>query len=89
MSPEYREGDFVLISKIPFIFSPPHPGDVVAFRHAQYGTMIKRINTISPDGQEIFVVGNHPLSVDSYRFGAIHREDILGKVLWHVKKIKG
>jgi signal peptidase I len=86
MSPEYREGDFVLISKIPFIFSPPKPGDIVAFHHAKYGTMIKRISAISPDGLELFVVGSHPYSVDSNRFGPINRKDLLGKVIWHVIK---
>lgn len=86
MSPEYREGDFVLISKIPFIFSPPKPGDVIAFRHAKYGAMIKRISTVSPDGSELFVIGSHPYSVDSNHFGPVPRQDLLGKVVWHLKK---
>ena len=30
--PDFHEGDFVLISKIPFFFRSPSPGDVVVFR---------------------------------------------------------
>ena len=31
LAPEYQNGDFVLVSKIPFLFVPPSPGDIIAF----------------------------------------------------------
>jgi nickel-type superoxide dismutase maturation protease len=86
LSPEVQEGDFVLVCKIPFLFAHPRPGDVVAFRNANYGTMIKRIEAVTPDRQGLFVVGTHPHSVDSRRFGTVPRHQIIGKVIWHIHK---
>lgn len=85
LTPEYQGGDFVLVSKIPFLFSPPAPGDVVAFHQPGYGTLIKRIHDITPDGK-LDVMGSHPGSVDSRVFGPIHRANLLGKVIWHFHK---
>ena len=84
--PAYRDGDFVLASKIPYLFSAVQGGDVVVFRHQVYGTMIKVIDSIIPDTGEIRVVGIHDHSVDSREFGSIRRRDILGKVIWHIKR---
>jgi type IV secretory pathway protease TraF len=47
--------------------------------------MIKRIERLSPGGDEIFVLGSHPESADSRQFGPIRRNDVLGLVLWHIK----
>jgi len=83
--PEYSQGDFVLISKIPFFLTPPSPGDVIAFRQPGYGLLIKRIQSIGVDGG-LNVIGDHPESVDSREFGPVRRQDILGKVVWHICK---
>jgi signal peptidase I len=85
LTPEFEHGDFVLVSKIPFLFSPPAPGDVVAFYQPGYGLLIKRIQAINPDGG-VMVSGSHPESVDSHVFGAVKPTDLLGKVVWHVRK---
>ncbi|HSB65834.1 MAG TPA: S24/S26 family peptidase [Anaerolineales bacterium] len=86
LAPEYSQGDFVLISKIPFLLVPPSPGDVIAFRQPGYGLYIKRIQNIKGDGG-VNVIGDHPESVDSRVFGPVERKDILGKVIWHIRKI--
>jgi phage repressor protein C with HTH and peptisase S24 domain len=85
LSPDYQNGDFVMISKIPFLFFPPSSGDIIAFRQPGYGLLIKRIQQITPDG-ELIVVGYHPESVDSRVFGPVKKENILGKVFWHIQK---
>jgi signal peptidase I len=85
LAPEFREGDFVLISKIPFYLVPPSPGDVIAFNQPGYGLLIKRIQNITPDG-ELNVIGDHAESIDSRIFGTVRRMDILGKVIWHIRK---
>lgn len=85
LTPEYQNGDFVIISKIPFLFTPPSPGDVIAFRQAGYGQLIKRIQHITQNGG-VNVIGSHPESVDSRVFGPVRRESILGKVIWHIRK---
>ncbi len=84
--PDYQNGDFVLVSKIPAFFNRLRPGDAVAFHHPDYGTMIKKIDSISPDAQVLTVVGSHPLSVDSRHFGPIDRDMLIGKVILHVHK---
>jgi signal peptidase I len=85
LAPEYQEGDFVLVSKIPFYLVPPSPGDVIAFRQPGYGLLIKRIQNIAPDGG-LNVIGDHPESIDSRVFGTVRRMDLLGKVIWHIHK---
>ncbi|MEJ2597929.1 MAG: S24 family peptidase [Anaerolineales bacterium] len=84
--PEYREGDFVLIVKIPFLFFHYKVGDVVVFRQPLYGTLIKKIERIQPQDGGLFVVGHHPDSVDSRQFGPILPKATLGKVVWHVRR---
>ncbi|GAB4547471.1 MAG: hypothetical protein Kow0063_42130 [Anaerolineae bacterium] len=84
--PAYRDGDFVLVSKIPYLFSKIKRGDIIAFRQTEYGIMIKKVQSVGPDGEEIHVVGTQEHSVDSRRFGPITRGDVLGKVIWHIKK---
>ena len=85
LSPEYQEGDFVLVVKIPFFLRTIRPGDVVTFRQIAYGTLIKRVERIDADGELLYVVGEHPDSTDSRRFGPVPREDVIGKVIWHIR----
>ncbi len=86
LSPMYQEGDYVVISTIPLIFGAPRRGDVIVFRHAVYGTLIKMVEAVMPGGEELRVLGTHADSVDSRRFGPISRQDVVGKVIWHIKK---
>ena len=78
LTPEYKEGDFVFVTKIPFFLYPLKVGDIVAFRHPDYGVLIKKIATISAGGDEIFVIGTHEHSVDSRHFGTVAAELIAG-----------
>jgi signal peptidase I len=86
LTPEYQEGDFVIIAKIPFLGIAYQPGDVVVFNHPAYGRMIKRVQEVFPENHTLFVTGSHPESLDSRHFGPIQMEDTLGKVIWHIKK---
>ena len=83
--PDYREGDYVMVVTVPFF--PFKGGDTIVFRHPTYGTMIKKITRVDLDG--IHVVGSHPDSIDSRRFGSIQRRDVVGKVIWHIRKPMG
>ena len=84
LEPEYQPGDFVLASKIPFLFHPPKSGNVIIFNHPEIGLLIKHIETFDPDTGQVIVLGTHPYSVDSRQFGPILKYQILGKVLWHI-----
>ncbi len=83
LSPEYQEGDFVVVLTNPFFFRLKR-GNTVIFQHAQYGTMIKKIDRI--DYNRVYVVGSHPQSIDSRQFGPIARQEITGKVIWHIQQ---
>jgi nickel-type superoxide dismutase maturation protease len=85
LSPEFCEGDFVLISKIPFCLDSLRPGDVIVFDHPVYGILIKRIAQALP-GDAYLVVGSHEFSVDSRQFGPVSKSTILGKVIWHIAR---
>lgn len=86
LTPAYQEGDFVFISKIPFLFHPLRPGDVIAFRQPGYGLLIKQVERIEPGGGAVFVTGSHPESIDSRHFGSIPRQAVLGRVIAHIRK---
>jgi type IV secretory pathway protease TraF len=74
------------VSKIPYLFSKSRQGDVIAFRHEAYGTMIKQVQAVSSDKDEIHVTGTQENSIDSRQFGPITTEAVLGKVIWHIRK---
>lgn len=85
LSPFFQAGDFVLIAGIPCLLRRIKAGDIVVFRQAEYGTLIKRVERITPDGQQIFVIGENLDSTDSRTFGPIRPDDLIGKVIWHIK----
>jgi len=86
LSPFLLEGDFVVVSKIPFVLRRIRAGDIVVFKQPGYGTLIKKVDHFSTDGNEIFVLGTHPESTDSRQFGPLSRRQLVGKVIWHIKK---
>ena len=84
--PEYREGDFVLVGKIPPFSCSVRRGDVVVFRDPLYGKMIKKVDRVGPDGSLIYVIGTHEDSVDSRQFGGVNKGNLVGKVIWHIRR---
>jgi nickel-type superoxide dismutase maturation protease len=86
LSPTYRDGDFVLTSKIPIFFRRLTQGDVLVLRHPIYGTLIKHVHRLGPDAGEIYVAGTQEDSVDSRQFGPVRMKQVLGKVIWHIRK---
>ena len=86
LSPEYREGDYVVVATIPFFLNRIQVGDVIVFRQPTYGTLIKKVAQVEGAGNQFFVVGEHPYSVDSRQFGPITRQALIGRVIWHIPK---
>lgn len=80
MTPEYQNGDFVLIWRL----TKPKVGDVVVFRNPFYGILIKQIQKIGVEG--IYVIGTGENSLDSRRLGPVDPVTILGKVIWHIRR---
>jgi phage repressor protein C with HTH and peptisase S24 domain len=85
MSPEYNEGDFVVILRNPLFGSHPSKGDEIIFKHVHYGTLIKKIVDILPNG-DYYVKGIQENSLDSNKLGYIPSSTVMGKVIWHIRK---
>ena len=82
--PQYKNGDFVIIARSPFLFGKIKVGDVIAFHHAQYGMMIKKVLEIHSNGYD--VRGSIVESVDSRQLGLMPFNTVLGKVIWHIRQ---
>lgn len=77
MSPNIKEGKEVLVSSIPYIFSKPKSGDVVAFWHFDK-LLIKRIKRVK--SSHYLVEGDN--ENDSLKIGWKEKRDIIGKVIY-------
>jgi hypothetical protein len=81
MVPLLAEGDFVLATDWYRLFGPPRPGDLVVFRHAVHGVLVKQVEGVLPGGT-LVVRGTRPVSLDSQEIGPVPAEDVLGKAVW-------
>lgn len=86
MEPNFKEGDYILVNRLAYVFGRPSKGDVVVVRHPkEKHLMLKRISLATRG--KCFVVGdNEGHSADSRHFGAIDNNLVLGKVLLHIKQ---
>ena len=80
MEPQFKNGDKVLASFIPFLFQSPKINDIVIFEYKNKA-FVKRIKKIT--GKKYFVQGdNRNDSKDSRIFGEILKDQILGKFIF-------
>ena len=86
LSPSLNPGDYIVVVKASFSLRKLKAGDLVVFHHPVYGRLVKRLETITPDGEELFVVGEHPDSTDSRQFGLVPRRWVIGKVVLHIRR---
>jgi len=84
LAPRIRDGDFVLVSRVPLWLRRPAAGDVVVFHQPDYGQLIKRVERVLPDGR-LFVRGEDIDSVDSRRFGPLPPRAVQGLVVAHIR----
>lgn len=77
MSPKINKGNEVLVSSIPYFFSNPKAGDIVAFWYFDK-VLIKRIKKVK---QENFLLEGDNIS-DSLKIGWKTKKDIIGKVIY-------
>lgn len=77
MTPAIKEGDKVLVSSLPFLFSNPKAGDVVVFNSLNK-TMIKRVKRVKGN---LFLMEGDNIS-DSLSIGWISKNDIIGIVIY-------
>ena len=87
MEPAIQAGQQFFVSRT----SKPQPGDVVVIKHPQKKMfLVKRVKEELENG-EFLVAGDNPEhSEDSRNFGAVKKEQIVGKLsfrYWPLKKI--
>lgn len=79
MDSTIKNGSEVLVSSVPYIFSSPKSGDIVAFKK-ENKVLVKRIKKIRDD--KYYLIGdNEKDSLDSEEFGWIPKDKIIGKVI--------
>lgn len=82
MEPTFYEGERVFASALICRVKNPRQGDVVILSHPFRNIrIIKRIKEVSPDDRYLVASDNSLEGEDSRAFGAIKREQIIGKVL--------
>jgi hypothetical protein len=80
LRPEVQDGDVVLLLTWRRLWRL-RPGQMVVFRQPTYGTLIKKIERLGPGTGQVFVTGTHAASADSYEFGPVTIQNILGVVI--------
>lgn len=77
MEPQIKDKDKVLVSSIPYFFSKPKEGDVVAFWYFDK-VLIKKIKV----AKKLRYLAEGENVSDSLRIGWIEKKDIIGKVIY-------
>lgn len=81
MGPIIKNGQTIFVSSIPYLFSNPKIGDIVAFKKDEK-VFIKRIARI--ENQKYFMTGdNKNDSLDSRDFGWIEKKDVIGRLIFN------
>lgn len=80
MQPTLCPGQIVIVSNMPYLFTKPKIGDIVAVK-IKNTVLIKRIKKIK--GEKYFLRGDNQIdSFDSYQFGWVEKKYLLGKVIF-------
>ncbi len=83
MEPEYRDGDFVLIIKLPFFHLFLKAGRDVVFRKAPYGLMIKRILKVNENKTLNLKSLNADKGLAEERLREVPFDSVQGVVVYH------
>lgn len=82
MQPCYHHNDFVLLKHV--AEKALQKGDDIVCRHHQFGLILKRIKNITLNKLEL--TGLNTSSTSSSMLGTINTIDVVGRVIWHIKK---
>jgi len=82
MLPELADGDFVIVNRL---FWSLKPREVIVANHIRYAQIIKRVKSYLPD-KGILLEGISDRSVSSEQMGWIPRDQVVGKVIFSVKR---
>ena len=80
MFPYLKDGDLVFFKNYKKGKSDPKPGQIIIFNHPfKNKNLIKRIKLVNRNNIEV-IGDNIEFSEDSYKFGLVHNEKIIGIV---------
>lgn len=77
MMPLLKPGQEIIVSSLPYLFSNPKQGNVIAFKSGNK-FIVKRIKKIT--GHKLLVTGDN--KSDSKDYGWINKKDIIGKMIY-------
>lgn len=81
MAPNYNPDDFVVS------FGRRNKqyriNDVVVVEHPVYGRIIKRV--VGIDSGKLLLAGDNPASTSSNQLGWLTKDQVIGKVIWHIE----
>ena len=85
MLPLLRPGDEILINPHAYQKSAPKIGDIVVTMHPKKDNLdiVKRVTAVEQNGDYFLTGDNLDASTDSRDWGAIKRQQIVGKVTSH------
>jgi len=86
LSPSFLSGDYVLVRTYWKDHSGYLKGEIVVARHPALGLIIKRVRQDHADTKKLELEGIHPDSISSEKIGLVPYQDVVGKLLFHIKR---
>jgi len=84
MSPALLPGDFIMVDRMAYRGRMPRPGEIVLAPDPRQRErlLVKRVERVDIHGSVWLLGDNSEESTDSRQFGAVPREDVVGRVRW-------
>ena len=86
MTPEFNDGDYVLVQRLALLFRRIKTGSTVVFNTGKYGILIKKVSAADKKNRKYFFAGTSPKSLTTEQIGTVDERDIIGSVLFHFRK---
>lgn len=86
LSPSFLSGDYVIVRNSRNNLPNYSKGEIVVARHQTLGLIIKQVRLVHPDTETLELVGTHLDSISSEKIGFIPYQDVVGKLLFHIKR---
>ena len=86
MSPLYNDGDYVITTSIPLLLNRITVKSVIVFKSPVYGILIKKVCRADHIAGLFYVKGINRDSISSEKIGPVKKNEIIGTVLFHIKK---
>ncbi len=82
MKPLLDDGDFVLAL---VIARRARVNRLLVVQHPEYGVIVKRVIGVNADGS-CWLGSENASGVDTLKMGQISQEQVLGRVLWRIRR---